>query len=280
MPGERREALVALLRHLPSLASTLEMYTTKRAKLAKVKTSGTMMKLEDETQDLKNSLKKRAQDLVDLRDSGALGQSKAHDMILEVSEALAAQADDLPANVIKSFRGDVDAHVKRVRNALKQRLVFVFSKTSVVVGSRRRRRQSSSSSVVVVVVVSRRRRRCQSSSVAVSLVVSRRQSSSSKKAVGAETGRCHGLGKVQAVADATAQGRAAARFRLFRDSAARQENATRARPWGPRPRVDGGDGPTASRRPRYRRAEATGATGQTERRLAPLRLCPIQQRPR
>ncbi|KAJ1462905.1 hypothetical protein M885DRAFT_504343 [Pelagophyceae sp. CCMP2097] len=128
LPGmrpDRRDALVALLKHLPSLASTLEVYTTKRAKLQTVKASGLLIKLENETADLAKTLHRCACDLAHLRASGRLGApdgaGRAHEAVLAACAAVADHAaDGLPKHVVDAFRGDVDAHVKVVRRALRR----------------------------------------------------------------------------------------------------------------------------------------------------------------
>jgi hypothetical protein len=125
MRPDRRDALLALLKHLPSLASTLEVYSAKRSKLATVKASGLLIRLENDTADLSKTLHRCASDLSRLRASGRLGTAdgagRSHEAVLAACAAVADHAaDGLPKHVVDAFRGDVDAHVKVVKRALRR----------------------------------------------------------------------------------------------------------------------------------------------------------------
>ena len=95
-PVRRFEALRELAKHLQSLASTVELEHGKRLRMPKVRAPATMLKLEDEVEELKRSRERSGDALSGLRASGALGDPVgagfAHGNILEAAIVI-AQSD-------------------------------------------------------------------------------------------------------------------------------------------------------------------------------------------
>ena len=95
-PVRRFEALRELAKHLQSLASTVELEHGKRLRMPKVRAPATMLKLEDEVEELKRSRERSGDALSGLRASGALGDPVgagfAHGNILEAAIVIAQSA--------------------------------------------------------------------------------------------------------------------------------------------------------------------------------------------
>ena len=122
----RFEALRELAKHLQSLASTVELEHGKRLRMPKVRAPATMLKLEDEVEELKRSRERSGDALSGLRASGALGDPVgagfAHGNILEAAIVIAQSDVEVieTADVVRALRRDVDVHVKKIKSALRK----------------------------------------------------------------------------------------------------------------------------------------------------------------